>query len=206
LGENLYSGYQVDRLTEQVIERSLQPFGNTCKKRYVPNRMVRLASVLVPMFIENDEWHLLFTRRTDTLQFHKGQVSFPGGVCDHGDESPKATALRESCEEISLKSDWVKVLGCLPTFTSHTNYQITPVVGRIQWPIGLTPNPDEVHRIFSIPLHWLAEANHREWKPFLSPNGNVNRVIYFQPYDGEILWGITARITVMLINAFSAVG
>ena len=100
----------INRLTEQEIKILLKTFENRYKKAFVPGNTVRLASVLVPMFIKNDEWHLLYTRRTDTLQFHKGQVSFPGGVCDPRDESSKATALRESYEEISLNPDFIKFL------------------------------------------------------------------------------------------------
>ncbi len=205
MSEIINSSHKTDRLTAQAIKRSLKSFGNLYKKNFTPNHAVRLASVLVPMFVENKEWHLLFTKRTDTLQFHKGQVSFPGGVSDQGDESPEATALRESWEEISLKSELVKVLGCLPTFISNTNYQITPVVARIPWPICLSPNPDEVQKIFSIPLKWLTEPDHREWKPYQLPNGKVHQVIYFQPYNGETLWGITAMITVALIDAILSV-
>ena len=60
----------------------------------------RCAAVLIPLTWFDDEWHLLYTRRTDKVETHKGQVSFPGGACDPGEETPEQTALREAEEEI----------------------------------------------------------------------------------------------------------
>src|SRR5688572_13000108 len=74
---------------------------------------LKCAAVLVPLVWHDDQWHLLFTRRTDIVESHKGQVSFPGGACDEGETTPEQTALREADEEIGLQANDIKVLGRL---------------------------------------------------------------------------------------------
>jgi 8-oxo-dGTP pyrophosphatase MutT (NUDIX family) len=96
---------------------------------------LKCAAVLVPLIWENDEWHILYTRRTDRVESHKGQVSFPGGACDEGETTPEQTALREAEEEIGLNPQHVKVLGRLANMITISNFRVTPVVGVItKWP------------------------------------------------------------------------
>ena len=89
----------------------------------------RPAAVLIPFLQVKGQWHILFTRRTDTVADHKGQVAFPGGRADPGDLSPEFTALREAEEEIGLNPANISILGCLQELPTITNYSITPVVG-----------------------------------------------------------------------------
>jgi 8-oxo-dGTP pyrophosphatase MutT (NUDIX family) len=161
----------------------------------------RPASVLVPFLQIGEAWHLLFTRRTDTLPEHRGQVAFPGGRADAEDRSPEDTALREAFEETGLNPERVKVLGRLNTFITNTNYLLTPVVGAIPWPYSMRIEAVEVQRVFTIPLEWLADPSHREVRQRqLPPPFHSVPVIYFQEYDGELLWGVSAFITVDLLD------
>jgi 8-oxo-dGTP pyrophosphatase MutT (NUDIX family) len=160
---------------------------------------LRRAAVLVPFLWQQDQWHLLFTRRTDTVQSHKGQVSFPGGAADPYDPTAEQTALRETYEEIGLSPEGITVLGRLPEMPTITNYLVTPIVAQINWPVTFNLSPHEVSRVFTIPLAWLAEPANREEHPRLLPNGVTENVIYYQPYDGEMLWGVSARIMVDLL-------
>jgi 8-oxo-dGTP pyrophosphatase MutT (NUDIX family) len=163
----------------------------------------RPAAVLVPFLRANGEWHILFTRRTDTLPEHSGQVAFPGGRADPEDPSLEATALREAYEEIGLLPENVRILGKLEPFITVTNYQVTPVVGSIlNWPCALSLAEVEVQRIFTIPLAWLIDPAHREVRSRALPFPHAALpVIYYQPYDGEVLWGVSAQITLMLLKA-----
>jgi 8-oxo-dGTP pyrophosphatase MutT (NUDIX family) len=96
---------------------------------------LRRAAVLVPFLWLHEQWHLLFTRRTDTVQSHKGQVSFPGGAADAEDSSPEHTAVRETHEEIGLQPQDITILGRLQDLPTVTNYLVTPVVAHIPWPV-----------------------------------------------------------------------
>jgi 8-oxo-dGTP pyrophosphatase MutT (NUDIX family) len=154
---------------------------------------LKCAAVLIPLLRQDDEWHLLFTRRTDKVESHKGQVSFPGGACDEGETTPEETALREANEEIGIDPQKVRVLGKIMNMITITSFRVTPVVGIIQWPTVLHLGKDEVERVFTIPLNWLAEKNNR-WE-FSMPGRNRSLIVY-HPYDGELLWGATARMTV----------
>jgi len=161
---------------------------------------LRPAAVLVPLFQENGRWRLLFTRRTETLNNHKGQVSFPGGAVESQDSCPEETALREANEEIGLLPGDVRILGRLAQLQTGSNYLISPVLAYIRWPYDFSPSPLEVSRVFSIPLDWLADSRNWEERPYRSPGGTSARVIFFKPYDGEVLWGVSARITVDLLK------
>jgi len=158
---------------------------------------LKCAAVLIPLVWYEKEWHLLFTRRTDTVESHKGQVSFPGGACDEGETTPEETALREADEEIGIQPEEVRVLGRLPNLITITYFRVTPVVGVVRWPAVFRVGADEVARIFTIPLDWLANSSNR-WQ-FEMP-GRRRSLIAYHPYDGELLWGATARMTVDLLN------
>jgi len=158
----------------------------------------REAAVLIPLASVDDEWHLLFTRRTDLVDHHKGQVSFPGGRLDAEDISPEATALRETREEIGIKPEEIKLLGSLGEYLTVSNYLVTPVIGIIPWPYTFTVHTLEVSRVFTIPLTWLADPLHRQE---MVRKETDRGVIMYLPYDGELLWGVTARITVNFLIA-----
>jgi len=159
------------------------------------------AAVLIPLTWCDEEWHLVFTRRTDAVEHHKGQVSFPGGTCDDGETTPEATALREAEEEIGLHSADVRLLGRLNEMVTITHYRVTPVVGATPWPYPLHPAPGEVARVFTIPLLWLADHRNRDVQPF-TPDGASRPfpVITYHEYDGEVLWGASARMTLNLLS------
>ncbi len=162
------------------------------------------AAVLIPFLIVDDHWHILFIRRTSNQDDrHGGQVAFPGGRADPGDRDPIVTACREAQEEIGLAPADVKVLGRLNDILTITNYQVTPVVGVIPHPYKYQPAPDEVERVFTIPLGWLADDNNRTLKKrtLPTPYDREIEVIYFHTYHGELLWGASARITVNLLSA-----
>lgn len=162
-----------------------------------PDTFLRCAAVLIPLTLYNDEWHLLFTRRTDRLESHKGQVSFPGGACEEGEVTPEQTALRETYEEIGVNPVDVKTLGRMSTLITISHFRVTPVVGIIPSPYTFKVAGFEVARLFTIPLLWLADQDHY-WE-FFRRNSDHSLIAY-HPYDGELLWGATARMTVNFLK------
>lgn len=159
---------------------------------FAPGMETKCAAVLLPLLRLKNEWHLLYTRRTDHVETHKGQVSFPGGACDPGEEQPEQTALREAEEEIGLHPCDVRVLGRLSPLVTITGFRVRPVVGCIPWPYAFRVGNAEVARVFFMPLAWLADKRNR-WE--FSPPGQKFNLIVYHPYDGEVLWGATALMT-----------
>ena len=165
------------------------------------------AAVLIPLYQEDGVWNLLFTRRTDSVDIHAGQVSFPGGQIESSDETTVAAALREAQEEIGLDPSDVETLGELNPLFTVTQFLVTPVVGIIPWPYPLASNPAEVERTFGVPIEWLADPNNleiRERQPLI-PGRNV-QVYYFKEFEGETIWGVTAKITVDFLQILDAAG
>jgi 8-oxo-dGTP pyrophosphatase MutT (NUDIX family) len=173
----------------------------------------RPAAVLIPLFyastedINNHVLQVLLTRRTDSVAEHQGQVAFPGGQAEPTDTSPEVTALREAHEEIGLDPSEVRVLGKMNSRWTITNYLVTPVVGVIPWPFPIHLEEIEVSRAFSIPLAWLADPAHHEirYRTIPSPYSQLlqherHPVIYFEPYQDELLWGVSADIICSFIN------
>jgi len=168
-----------------------------------PNAVYRCAAVLIPLMKYRDEWLVLYTRRTDRVESHKGQVSFPGGACDEGETTPEQTALRETHEEIGVHPRDVRVLGRLNPLITISDYHVTPVVGVIPYPYAFITAGYEVARVFTIPLLWLADKNHF-WEFYR--RGSDRSFIAFHPYDGELLWGATGIMTVNFLKVIGLLG
>ena len=160
------------------------------------------AAVLVPLLQNGRGWEILFTRRSNAVMHHKGQVSFPGGMAEPHDTGPVATALREANEEINIELDSVKIIGCLPDVISISNYWITPVVGVLESASKLFIRTDEVDKIFTVPVAFLSDSRNFYTEIRQLPSGEQAEVVFFKEYQGEQVWGITAAITRELINRF----
>jgi len=190
-----------DQLTEDEIVKRLSqsqyPAFSELAQETV-KKGVRPAAVLIPLFLQAGEWHILYTRRTDNVEHHKGQVSFPGGATDPEDQSAEDTALREAEEEVGIRRQDVRLLGRLGQMITVSHYRITPVVGVFPWPYAFKVHTVEVGRVFSMPLAWLATRDNR-LEFIRTETGHA--VITYVPYDGELLWGATAHMTVNLIEA-----
>jgi 8-oxo-dGTP pyrophosphatase MutT (NUDIX family) len=168
----------------------------------------RPAAVLIPLLQQDEEWHILFIRRTEVDgDYHSGQVALPGGARDPEDEDNISAGLRETHEELGIQAEDIHVLGVLNDFITISNYQVTPVVARLTWPLPLIPAEDEVARAFTIPIRWLLDPANRVVRHRQLPNGlGSASVIYFERYDGELLWGATARIILELFDVLGLQG
>lgn len=186
-------------LTEDEIRTKIEDY---CRgqQNYIAPPASRNASVLIPLYLDGGEWFVLFTRRSEILKDHRGQVAFPGGAISTIDRNAYRAALREAYEEIGLKPEDAKILGRLKDYWTISDFIVSPIVARIVWPVEFAINQEEVSRVFSVPLSFLADVNNLETRIITLPNGIANRMFTFKPYDGEVVWGITARITVRLLK------
>jgi 8-oxo-dGTP pyrophosphatase MutT (NUDIX family) len=157
------------------------------------------AAVLVPLFLDGDTVHVLYTKRTETVPHHQGQIAFPGGQVDPDDPSAIVAATREAYEEIGLRPEHADVLGALDDIhTVRSNFVITPIVALIPHPYAFTPNPPEVAEIFAVPLPTLRDPTSRReelWE-FESVRVPVPTI----QYRGHVIWGATERISRNLVN------
>jgi len=170
-------------------------------------RALKDAAVLVPLALHKDQWHVLFIRRASNEQDrHSGQVAFPGGRLEESDASHEDAALRETHEEIGIPADKIKLLGKITPYVTVSDYSVTPVVGVVDWPTELVLQESEVARAFLMPLDWLKDTNnftYRARQEMDPQSARRHPIIVFNEYDGETLWGATARMTLNFLKAVS---
>jgi 8-oxo-dGTP pyrophosphatase MutT (NUDIX family) len=149
------------------------------------------AAVLAALYVDAGQLHAVFTRRRDDLRSHAGEISFPGGRRDAG-EDLRDTALREAEEEIGLPREHVEILGALqPTPTVATNYAVYPFVGMIEPGLQWTLSPNEVEQVLELRLADLRAARSRTR---LMHRGIPFRTDVYTAGEGLVIWGATARI------------
>jgi 8-oxo-dGTP pyrophosphatase MutT (NUDIX family) len=166
------------------------------RPEYQPRVDAELAAVLVPILLAEPGPRVVFTKRTDTLSRHAGEISFPGGLSDPG-EPVAATALREAQEELGLRPSDVELLGALPAVhTRVTGILIVPFVGLLHRDPAFTPNAAEIADVLEFSLADLIAAGaEREFEH----NGARFQTFVFE-MDGHVIWGATARILESLVD------
>lgn len=194
----------IDRLRTRLPQQAPEVAGHEDYDRMPPMEAFGAvkAAVLLPVVerpLSSEEGPvLLFTRRTETLARHSGQVSFPGGRCEAQDLSPVETALRETFEETGIAPSFVSVAGYLDRYLTGTGFDIQPVVGVLADGFALSPDPREVAEIFEVPLAFLCDpANRRRESRTV---GGRSRSFYAFTYNSHEIWGATAAIIVNLVQ------
>ena len=194
----------LDDLSAEEIRQRLHAQADTTYD--VPPELLsadaREAAVLVPFLRIENAWHILYIRRANYPgDRHSGQVAFAGGKRDDVDDDLLATALREAREEVGIVADDVEVLGYINHHHTISEFQVRPYVGIMPWPYQLKLDDVEVARAFTMPLNWLAQTSNYRTEERQHPDSKRPwPVVYYDLYDGEILWGATARMTLSLID------
>ncbi len=153
---------------------------------------LKRAAVLVPLFERNGELHVMFTKRTNEVEHHKGQVSFPGGAMDETDTTIIETALQEAEEEIGLSRNTVYVLGVHNDFCTPSGFCITPVIAFLPFLPSFSINTTEVSELFDVPLSFFLNSRNER----VERRGRTGKVtnVYFYRYGNYEIWGVTAAI------------
>lgn len=161
-----------------------------------PRAGFRSAAVLVPLVDRPEGMTVLLTQRTPHLTAHAGQIAFPGGSREEGDPTPEVTALRETEEEIGLRREDVLLLGRMPAHETGTGFHVVPVVGLVEPPFVLRPDPTEVDAVFEVPLEFVLDPLNHKLESRL--HEGLARQFYVLPYQDYYIWGFTARTLVNL--------
>lgn len=153
------------------------------------------AAVLVAV-VDRPRPTVILTLRPETMRKHPGQISFPGGRLDPGDDGPVGAALREAEEEIGLSRALVEVIGTADRYRTITGFEVTPVIGIVPPDVALTPHPGEVEAVFEAPLDYLLDPAHHavrtvQWR-------GSERCYFEIDHDGRRIWGATAAMIVNL--------
>lgn len=166
---------------------------------------VRASAVLAPLYDEGGTTHMVFTRRSQHLRSHRGEVSFPGGRADPEDRDLEATARREAWEETALDPDTVEIIGELDHLTTVTSRSfIVPFVGVLPGRPALEPNPSEVEAILHVPLPDLLDPEGFRAERWGLPG--LNRPVYFFEVPGDTIWGATAAMLVNFLALITGTG
>ena len=184
-------------------EKLRHAFTRREKQRITGSNLIP-AAVLVPIFLREGQYHILFTKRTEKVKVHKGQISFPGGAYQEGDGTLLNTALRECAEEINMDAYRVEILGELDDTTTMTsNYAISPFVGIIPWPYQFKVDGKEVEEIIEAPVSALLAKGCAGKVTEAVDNKKVTS--YYYHFKGRVIWGATAAILNQFLDIFSQV-
>ena len=160
------------------------------------------AAVLVPLFQKDGNCHLLFTKRSEEVKYHKGEISFPGGVVDEEDKELINTALREAFEEIGLKENDVQIIGILDDIVTITEFIVTPIVGLFPYPYPFKVSEAEIAELIEVPLASLLDEDCFSEREII--RGTGKEVVYAYQYGNHIIWGATARILKQFLDLISS--
>jgi len=159
------------------------------------------AAVLIPVIVKDNAIEMLLTRRTDQVEHHKNQISFPGGAVDPEDKTIVETALRETEEELGIAPEKIEVIGSIDEVTTPSGFLITPVVGLLKQLPSLRLHRIEVEDAFTVPLDFFTGQNnvrveHREYE-------GKKHDVYFYRYEDKEIWGVTAYIIRLFIRCIA---
>ena len=161
-------------------------------KYFIPPDNIVLSAVLILLFPIREDIHFFLTKRTDTVQYHKGQISLPGGAKEEGEELV-GTALRETDEEIGISSDSIQIIGQLtPLLVPVTGFQIHPFIGFSEHKPETATDPMEVESVFSVSIHSLVHQKTHQLEE-RTLRGHLYQVPYYH-LNNKKVWGATSMI------------
>jgi 8-oxo-dGTP pyrophosphatase MutT (NUDIX family) len=183
----------IDQIRKKISSR---------QRRVIEHPPFSHAAVLVPLFQKDKDCHLLFTKRSEEVKYHKGEISFPGGMVDEEDKELINTALREADEEIGLKERDVQIIGVLDDIVTITEFIVTPIVGLFPYPYPFKVSEVEIAELIEVPLASLLEEDCFSEREIF--RGGQKEVVYAYQYGKHIIWGATARILKQFLDLITS--
>ncbi len=187
MSKSSYKSIKIDEVV-QIVKSRLSLFQP--KRFHIKG--IKNAAVIILLLAKEDIPHILFTKRTDLVETHKGQISFPGGVSDPDDVNLLATALRETYEEVGIRPEIIEPLGQLDDFLTVTNFIISPFTGFIKSDYSYNINHTEVAEVLEVPLSLFLDDHHFEIKKW--DYKGIQYDVYFYYYGNHVIWGATGFI------------
>jgi 8-oxo-dGTP pyrophosphatase MutT (NUDIX family) len=188
---------------EKDFVNQLRLILSTRNRRVIEHPPFSHAAVLVPLFNKGKDCHLLFTKRSEQVKYHKGEISFPGGVVDEEDSELIHTALREASEEIGLKENDVQVIGILDDIVTVTEFIVTPIVGLFPYPYPFKVSRVEIAELIEVPLSFLLNGDCFSEREIL--RGRQKEIVDAYQYGQYVIWGATARILKQFLDLISSI-
>ncbi len=170
---------------------------NNPPPRRLPPTDDRQAAILVPLYVDAGELWTVLTQRTDKLPHHKGQIAFPGGSLEDGEDA-WAAAVRETEEEIGLARKKILHLGDLDEAETPTGFRIVPCVGAVPFPLETKLNSDEIEELFVLPIRAFANPTAVEDRAVLLDG--EERMLRIYHVGRRQIWGLTARVLQNLLQ------
>jgi 8-oxo-dGTP pyrophosphatase MutT (NUDIX family) len=172
------------------------------ERRVIEHPPFSHAAVLVPLFKKGEDCHLLFTKRSEEVKYHKGEISFPGGVVDEEDSELVSTALREAFEEIGLEENDVQIIGVLDDIVTITEFIVTPVVGLFPYPYPFKISEVEIAELIEVPFSSLLDEDCFSEREII--RGAGKEIVYAYQYENHVIWGATARILKQFLDLIAS--
>ena len=186
---------------KDVIDR-IRNLLSSRERRVIEHFPFSHAAVLVPLFKKGEDCHLLFTKRSQEVKYHKGEISFPGGMVDEEDRELINTALREAHEEIGLKQSDVQIIGALDDIVTITEFIVTPMVGLFPYPYPFKVSEVEIAELIEVPLASLLKEDCLSEREIF--RGGRNEIVHNYQYGHHHIWGATARILKQFLDLISS--
>jgi 8-oxo-dGTP pyrophosphatase MutT (NUDIX family) len=186
---------------KDFIDR-IQNILSTRERRVIELPPFSRAAVLVLLFKKGGDCHLLFTKRSEEVKYHKGEISFPGGVVNEEDSELISTALREAFEEIGLQESDVQIIGLLDDIVTTTEFIVTPIVGLFPYPYPFKVSEVEIAELIEVPLAFLLDEECFSEREIF--RGDQREIVYAYQYEKHVIWGATARILKQFLDLITS--
>jgi len=177
---------------EDIFIDEIQSILASRERRVIEQPPFPHAAVLVLLFEKEGGCHLLFTKRSDQVKYHKGQISFPGGMYDEEDVTLDRTALREAFEEVGLNANDIRLVGALDDIVTTSEFIVTPFVGLFPYPYPFQVSEVEIAELIEVPLSSLLDKGCSG--EMIVGEGDQKRLVYAYRHGMHTIWGATALI------------